>query len=140
MLDVLFALIKSKNDVSGPNIFYLEFLYTTYTDDTTFFVKDLNSVDEIVSNLKLYSNVCGLYPNIEKCEIEINTVLKNVNLAFCVMKSVNLMEYSIIILGVHISHNKKLKGNMNVQMAKKQIKNSVLKVWKMGNLKQCLSL
>ena len=41
-LDILFALIKSKKDVSGLNIFDHEFLYTAHANDTTFFVKDLN--------------------------------------------------------------------------------------------------
>ena len=41
-LDILLALIKSKRDVSGLNISDHKFLYTTYADDATFFVKDLN--------------------------------------------------------------------------------------------------
>ena len=65
-LDVLFALIKSKKEVSPLNIFDYEILYTAYADDTTFFVKDLNSAKELLSNLKHYSNISGLYPNLEK--------------------------------------------------------------------------
>ena len=42
-LDVLFALIKPKKDVSGLNIFGHEFLYVANADDTTFFVKDFKS-------------------------------------------------------------------------------------------------
>ena len=107
-LDTLFALIFAKKDVSGLNIFDHEFLYTAYADDTTFFVKDLNSAKEVLINLTLYSNVSELYPNLEKCQIRGIGVLKNVNVALCGMKSVNLMEYSIKILGVQISYNKKL--------------------------------
>ena len=49
------------------------------------------------------------------------------------MKSLNLMEYSIKILGVHISYNKKLQDNMSFQVV---IRNStsVFKVWQMRNL------
>ena len=43
------------------------------------------------------------------------------------------MEYSIKILGVHISYNKRLQDNMNFQVAKNNF-TSVLKVWQMRNL------
>ena len=127
-LDALFALIKSKKDVSGLNIFDLEFLYTAYADDVFFVVKDLNSAKEVLSDFKLYSNVSGLYPNLEKCEIAGIGVLKNFNVALCGMKSVNLLEHSIKILGVYISYNKKLQDNMDFQVVIKII-TSVLKVW-----------
>ena len=83
---------------------------------TTFFVKELNSANEVLSNLKLYSNVSGLYPNLEKCEIAGIVVLKNVNVALCGIKSVNLMEYSMKIIGVYISYFKKILDNMNFQV------------------------
>ena len=38
-------------------------------------------------------------------------------LAFCGMKLVNLMKYSIKILGVHISCSRKLQDNVNFQVA-----------------------
>ena len=120
-LDVLFALIKPKKDVSGLNIFDHEFLYVAYADDTTFFVKDLNSAKKVLSNLKLYSNVSGLHPNLEKCEIAGIGVLKNVNVALCGIKSASLMEHSIKILGIHISCNKEIQDKMNFQVAIKNI-------------------
>ena len=43
------------------------------------------------------------------------------------------MEYSIQILGVHISYNKRLQDNMNFQVAKKNI-TSALKVCQRRNL------
>ena len=88
----------------------------TLSNITTFFVKELNSANEVLSNLKVYSNVSGLYPNLEKCEIAGIGVLKNVNVALCGIKSVNLMEYSMKILGVYISYFKKLLDNMNFQV------------------------
>ena len=129
-LDVIFTLVKSKKDVFGQkkdvfclNNFDHEYLYAIYAGDTTFFVKDLNFAKEVLSNLRLYSNVNGLYPNLEK----------NINVAVHGMKSVYLVEYSIKILGVHISCNKRLKDNMNFQVAIKNI-TSVFKVWQMRNI------
>ena len=105
------------------NNFDHEYLYIIYAGDTTFFVKDLNFAKEVLSNLRLYSNVNGLYPNLEK----------NTNVALRGMKSVYLVEYSVKILGVHISCNKRLKDNMNFQVAIKNI-TSVFKVWQMRNI------
>ena len=121
-LDVLFTLIKSNKDVSGLKIFDHDFLYTAYADDTTFFLKDLKSAEYVLSNLKLFSNVSGLKPNLDKSEIAGIGVLKNVNVALCGMKPVNLMKQTIRILGVHISYNKKLQDNLNFQtVIKKQL-------------------
>ena len=80
-------------------------------------MKDLNSAKKVLSNFKLYSNVSELYPNLEKCEITGVGILENVNVALCGMKSINLMDYSIKILGVHISYNTKIQDNMHFQMA-----------------------
>ena len=77
---------------------------------TTFFVKNVNSAKKVLSNLKLYSNVSGLYPNLKKCEITGIGALKKVNVPLHGMKLVNLMEYSIKI---HISFNNKLQDNLN---------------------------
>ena len=98
-----------------------------------FFVKDINSTKEFSSNLKLYSNVSVLYLNSVKCGFAGFGVLKNVNVALSGIKSVNLMEYSIKILRVHIPYNKKLEYNINFQVAIKSI-TSVFKVSRMRNL------
>ena len=132
-LDVLFTLIKSNKDISGLNIFDHDFLYTAYADDTTFFLNDLISANNVLANLNLFSIVSGLKPNLDKSEIAGIGVLKNVNVALCGMKSVNLMEQAIKILGVHISYNKKLQDNLNFQTIIKNIC-SILKVWQMRNL------
>ena len=92
---------------------YLLALDVLFPDETTFFVKNVNSAKKVLSNLKLYSNVSGLYPNLKKCEIAGIGVLKKVNVPLCGMKSVNLMEYSIKILGIHISYNNKLQDKLN---------------------------
>ena len=132
-LDVLFTLIKSNKDISGLNFFDHDFLYTAYADDTTFFLNDLISANNVLGNLNLFSIVSGLKPNLDKSEIAGIGVLKNVNVALCGMKSVNLMEQAIKILGVHISYNKKLQDNLNFQTIIKNIC-SILKVWQMRNL------
>ena len=75
-LEIFFLLIKTNNDIQGIEIFNHEFLYTAYADDTTFFVKDLNSVKVILSSLDQFYTFSGLRPNLNKCEIAGIGILK----------------------------------------------------------------
>ena len=42
-LEILFLLIKENAYINGLNIFDQCYLYSAYTDETTFFLKDVNS-------------------------------------------------------------------------------------------------
>ena len=46
-LELYFILIKSNKNIHGINIFNHDFLYTAHADDTTFFLKDLDSVKNV---------------------------------------------------------------------------------------------
>ena len=132
-LEIFFILIKTNNDIQGIQIFNHEFLYTACADDTTFFVKDLNSVKVILSSLDQFYTFSGLCPNLSKCEIAGIGVLKDANVALCGLKSVNLTKESIKILGVHLSYNEKLQNELNFCTTIKNICN-VIKLWRMGHL------
>ena len=133
VLEILFLLIKSSNDINGVKLLQHEYLYTAYADDTTFFLKDEISIKNVFSLIDNFSKVSGLLPNIKKCEIAGIGVLKNVNVALCGMKNVNLTEETIKILGVHLSYNKKLQDDRNFCDSIKNIVN-VLKLWRMRHL------
>ena len=45
-LEVLFILIKNKDNIKGIDLYDHSFLFTAYADDTTFFLKDIVSVRE----------------------------------------------------------------------------------------------
>ena len=53
VLEVVFAVIKSNQNIDKLRIFEHDFLYISYADDTTFFVKNQTSVIEI---LKVFDN------------------------------------------------------------------------------------
>ena len=53
VLESVFAVIKSNQNIDKPRIFEHDFLYTAYADDTTFFVKNQTSAIEI---LKVFDN------------------------------------------------------------------------------------
>ena len=48
-LEILFILIKSNNDIQGLEIFNHIFLYSAYADDTTFFLKNNESIRELIN-------------------------------------------------------------------------------------------
>ena len=113
VLEIFFIFVKNNPKVKGLNMFKHEFLYTAYADDTTFFLKDRNSIIELMNELNIFSNISGLKPNKTKCEIAGIGVLNGVQVALCGMKCVNLNNKSVKILGVDFSYNKNLEQDKN---------------------------
>ena len=68
-LEVLFLLVKANHKIRGLNIFQYTYLYTAYADDTTFFLKNKNSIRQLMETLSTFSQYSCLKPNYEKCEI-----------------------------------------------------------------------
>ena len=68
-----------------------------------------------------------------KFEIASISVLKDVNVALWGMKNVDLTKETINILGVHISHDKKLQDDLNVRHSIKNIVNVII-LWGMKKL------
>ena len=132
-LEILFLLIKENPHIKGLNIFDHCYLYSAYADDTTFFLKDVNSVKEMVNSFHIFSRFSGLRPNLSKCEIAGIGVLKGVKVAVCGILCVDLVLDTIKILGTHFSYNEKLKEERNFCLI---IANTqrVLKLWKLRNL------
>ena len=56
VLEIAFILIKTNNNIEGLNIVNHNFLYTAYaSDDTTFFIKIINSPTEIIKTFDPFS-------------------------------------------------------------------------------------
>ena len=108
MLKILFILIKNDLNIKGIEIFEYCYLYTAYADDTTFFLKDENSIVHLSEKFKLFSDFSGLKPNTTKCEIAGIGVLKGVQVAVCGMKCIDLRNEAIKILDVYFSYNQKI--------------------------------
>ena len=118
-LEILFILIKNDPNIKGIEIFEYCYLYTAYADDTTFFLKDENSIVHLSEKLKLFSDFSGLKPNITKCEVAGIGVLKRdqvavCGMAVCGMKCIHLRNEAIKILGAYFSYNEKIKDDKNV--------------------------
>ena len=83
-------MIKTNNNIEGLNIFNDNFLYTGYADDTTLFIKNINSAKEIIKTFDYFSLFSVLKIDNATCEIAGIGVLKGVKLTLCGMKYVNL--------------------------------------------------
>ena len=64
--------VKNNPKVKGLNMFKHEFLYTAYADDTTFFLKDRNSIIELMNELNIFPNISGLKPNKKNVKLRVS--------------------------------------------------------------------
>ena len=87
----------------------------------------------MLKTLEIFYTASGLRPDLRKCEIAGLGILKDVKVALCDLKNVDLTKECIKILGIHLSYNKKLQDDMNFCNTIKNICH-VIKVWRMRNL------
>ena len=90
VLELFFLLIKSDKNIHGINIFNHAFLYTAYADDTTSFLKDSDSIKNVLEILYQFYMVLGLHHNLSKCETANIGSLKYAKVALCRLKSLDL--------------------------------------------------
>ena len=57
VLKIVFNLIKQNKDIHGLSFFDHTFLYTAYADDTTFFLKDKESVKKVMKFLTPFLSI-----------------------------------------------------------------------------------
>ena len=88
--EVLFLLVKDNHKIQGVNILYYTYQYTTYADDTTFFLQNKNFLRQIIETFSTFSQYSCLKPNYEKCEIAGIGDLTSVEVAVCDIKCVDL--------------------------------------------------
>ena len=106
--------LLKKFSLRGVTIFNHVFLYTTFLDDSTFFLSnDLLSVKNVIDTFQVFSLFSELKANFSKCEIAGLGSLKVVLEAVCGLKSINLTTDTIKVFGVHYSYNDTLKVQNN---------------------------
>ena len=86
VLEILFLFIKKDTEIKGIEAFEHCFLYTAYVDNTAFFLKDAQSIENLVEISNTLSLSSGLKPNLIKCEIAGIVALKGVQVAVCGMR------------------------------------------------------
>ena len=55
-LEILFILIKNNENIQGIRIFEQTYLYSAYADDTTFFLKNIKSLKQLLRIVDYFSS------------------------------------------------------------------------------------
>ena len=76
-----------------------------------FFLKDLDSVKNVLEMRNQFYRISGLHPYFSKCKIAGIFSLKDAKVALCGLKSLDFTKDSIKILDAHIPCNKKLQDD-----------------------------
>ena len=131
-LEILFAIVKKNKGIKSLKVLGKTFLHTAYADGTTSFLKHLGSIKELMNTIFLFSSFSGLKPNFSKCEVSGIGLLKEVKVAVCGIKCVDLTKDAIKIRGIFFSYNKNIELKQNFKKAIIGIE--VLRMWRRRNL------
>ena len=108
-LEIFFIQVRSDTSVRGFNYNGVEIKLTTFVDNTTFLVRDIQYLRRMMNLAKYFQEYSFLTFNVEKCEARplqssMPIQCKWIILNRCSMKS----------LGAHFSYNKQLVVKMNL--------------------------
>ena len=129
MLQILFLFIKKHTEIKEIEIREHCFLDTSYADDTTFFLKDAQSIENLVEIFNTFSLFSGLKPNLTKGKISGIGALKGVQVEVCGMRCIDLCNEAIKILGTYFSYNSRIKEECNFLKIVSNVQ-SVLNLWR----------
>ena len=134
VMEVLFVQIRSNKNIRGLKTFDYEIKLTSFADDVTCFLRDLTSIEHLLSllryshqftsrkiKIKKKSEVCGIGSK------------KGVLRAFSDLSSVDIENDTVKILGFHHSYNKQLADERNFSNMVTDIHN-VLNLWTMRGI------
>ena len=120
VIEVLFNMVKENANLNPLKIFETDFLLTSYADDTTFFLKDLNSAKAIFKTFSTFTKFAGLKVNKSKCQIAGIGVKNGVQVALSEVQSIDLSNEYIKILGVYFTYNEEIfLEKTSVKLSKK---------------------
>ena len=136
-IGVLFIMVRSDVNIRGLSIFDNEIKLTACADDTTIFIKDLNSFCHLIRVFDQFQNFSSLKLNMEKSELCGIGVLTGVQVAFCGCKVyvVDLTRECIKILGIYFGYNSSLAGDKNFMYSVANIE-QLLAIWSI----RCLTI
>ena len=82
---------------------------TAYAVDSSFFLRDIPSVKELINSFGQFYHFLGLKANIEKCEIAAIGSVKRVTEGVCGLKCVDLSDETIKLLAISLTKKFKCK-------------------------------
>ena len=133
VMETFFTMVRNNPNISGLDILGFNYLLTSYADDTTFFIQNIDSIYEIFYTFETFSEFSGLKVNQSKCEIAGIGVKNGAKVALLGLECVDLNQDSMRILGVHFSYNNEIFKEKNFQDVVNKIE-KVLAIWRWRNL------
>ena len=94
-----------------------------------FFLKDKESLIEVLKIFNIFSSFSGFKPNKSKCEVAGIGALKGVNIALCGVKYIELRLNTVKILGIHFSYKMKIENDKNFLTLKRFSSYGVCETW-----------
>ena len=88
-------LIINSKYVKAVKMFEKKNFYTAYSDDSTFFLKDKNSVKKLLNTINYFSFFTGLKLNLSKCEVATIDAPKGAKVAIFGKKCITLTKEAI---------------------------------------------
>ena len=132
-MEILFTLRKNNEKTQGLDILNDRFLYLAYADDSTFFLRNIDSLMEIANTLKEFSSCSDLSPNMSKREITGIGSLRGVETVVYGLKNIELTKDAVKIIRISFSYNKAIQNELNFRATISKIQ-AVLKLWRMRRL------
>ena len=94
-----------------------------------FFLKDAQSIQNLVEIFNTFSLFSGLKPKLTKCKIAGIGALKGVQVSVCGMKCTDLCNETVKILGTYFPYNSRMKEECNFFKIVSNVQ-SVLNLWR----------
>ena len=99
VMEILFIQVKNNKNIKGITIFGFDFKLSSFADDVSYFLQDLDFVKELLHMLEYLQLYTSLKINYEKSEICGIGSKKGAIRAFSNFHSVNLLNEAVKILG-----------------------------------------
>ena len=113
VLEILFIQIRNDKAIRGFKIGDIEIRLTAFADDSTFLVRDKQSINRILNIMKTFGTFSSLNASIEKCEVCWIGQYRFRKDRPVKCKLTSFVTSSIKILGVHFSYNKEIADDKN---------------------------
>lgn len=133
VIETLATLIRKNEEIHGFRADGNHKKITLFADDTTLFLKDLNSLDMALGALNTFYQHSSLKVNNSKSEAAWLGKDNPENPRTDSIKWVDLYQQSVKILGIHFSYNRNIRDANNFDKVFENFK-TVLSIWRMRSL------
>ncbi|KAL9989421.1 hypothetical protein ACROYT_G003968 [Oculina patagonica] len=132
VMEVLSISIRKDVEIKGLVVDEKEIKLTSFADDLTTFLKDIDSLHKLMHKLKLFGSCSGLKPNIAKTEVlRLGPSQKDVDI-YSILNIPKPLEPPKI-LGVYFTYDNRLRDRLNFENHIKSVK-KLLAQWRRRNL------